>query len=253
MTGGLRRGIGEQGGFTLVELVVASAAAVVVMFGACSLVIMALHTTSRVSDRVEAAQTSRTAMEQLVQELSSGCLVNDVSPVQATTATGITPVVNSDGRDLVFVSGLGDSANITPTEHVISVQSGALVDTAYSNTGGSPPALSTPATWTFSSTPSMRRVLVQRVAQINASTPLFQYFSYSNPNNPTANSLDGALPLSATPISASDAASVAQVNIAWEVTPHDGQSDASRLVDMQDSVVFRDTPAGTSGTNYPCD
>jgi prepilin-type N-terminal cleavage/methylation domain-containing protein len=239
-------------GFTLTELLVAMAAGVVVVLAASSVMIVALHTESRVQDSVIAVQQGRTAMEQLLQELNSGCLTNDVSPVQPTTATGITPVVSSDGSDLVFVSGVGDHSSNTPTEHVVSVQNGALIDMSYANTGGQPPALNTAATWTFNSTPTARHTLLEHVAQVNSTTPIFQYYSFSNSSNPNANSLLNAVPLSPLPLSAA-AASVAQVDINWQALPSDGLSDASRATVMSDSVVFRFTPASPTDLNYPCD
>ena len=192
-------------------------------------------------------------MEQLLQELNSGCLVDDVSPIQAAAAAGITPAVNSDGNDLVFVSGLGDSATATPTEHVVSIQNGALIDTAYSNTGGSPPALNTPATWTFSATPKLRRTLLEHVTQINGTTPLFQYLSYANASNPTANSLVNAAPLTSLPLTAAAAASVAEIDVAWLAGPPDGLTDPTRALAIHDLAVFRLTPASPTGANYPCD
>jgi prepilin-type N-terminal cleavage/methylation domain-containing protein len=243
---------GERG-FTLVELLVAMAAGVVVVIGASTVMIDSLHTSRHVADTVISVQEGRIAMEQLLQELNSGCLANDVSPLQASTATGITPAVSTDGTHLVFVTGLGDSATATPTEHVLSVQSGALVDTAYANTGGSPPALNVTATWTFNTTPVSRRVLLEKVSQINGTTPLFKYFSYSNPSNTTANSLVGAAALTSLPLSASDAASVAELDIAWQAAPNDGQTTAGQVIQMNDSAVFRLTPATPTGANYPCD
>lgn len=237
----------DQSGFTIAELVVAMAMGLIILFAAGTLMVVGLHDTSRVTDRVQATQQARTATEQIIQELNSGCLANDVSPVQAQTATGITPVVNTDGNDLVFVSGLGNSTG-TPIEHVVTIKSGALVDISYANTGGSPPALNTAATWTFSPTPSVTRTLLAHVAQINATTPLFQYFSYSTTTSPM-----NSTPLSPMPLSASAAASVAQLNIAWQVAPNDGLTDSSRIVQLNDSVVFRLTPASATGTNLPCD
>lgn len=243
-----------QAGFTLVELLVGMLAGVVVLFGATSLMIVALHFSGRISDRVAATQQSRTAMEQLMQELQSGCLTSDVSPVQASTAAGISPTVDSDGTHLVFVSGLGDSATATPTEHVVSIQNGALVDASYSFAGGSPPALNTPSTWTFNATPAQTRTLLAHVSQIDPNTPLFQYYSYSNSANPTANSLLNAVALSATPLSSANAPAVAEVAIAWQAAPPNGLTDSSRVVQMNDSVVFRQTPASPgTNPNYPCD
>ncbi len=187
-------------------------------------------------------------MEQLIQELNSGCLTNDVSPVQATTTTGITPAVSTDASDLVFVSGVGDSATATPTLHVVSVQSGALVDTSYANTGGSPPALNVASTWTFSTTPSRTRTLLPHVSQIDAATPYFQYLAY-----PTSSAAISSTPLSPLPLTASAAASVAEIDIAWLASPSDGLTDSSRAIAMRDSAVFRFTPANATGTNLPCD
>jgi prepilin-type N-terminal cleavage/methylation domain-containing protein len=247
-----RHRVMHEGGFTLPELLVALAAGVVVIFGATGLIIGALHTTSRVTDRVNAVQEGRSAMEELLQELDSGCLANDVSPVQATTAAGISPAVTTDGTHLVFVSGLGDSSVGTPTEHVVSIQNGGLLDVSYANTGGSPPALGTPATWTFSATPARRSLLLDHVAQINVSTPLFQFYSYSNASNATANSLVGAVPV-AVPLGATTAPAVAQVDISWLVAPSDGLTDVSRVTAMRDSQTFRLTPADPVDLNYPCD
>jgi prepilin-type N-terminal cleavage/methylation domain-containing protein len=242
-----------QRGFTLPELLVAMSAAVVVVIGASTVMISALHTSRHVTDTVVSVQEGRTAMEQLLQELNSGCLANDVSPVQASTATGITPAVSSDATHLVFVSGLGDSATATPTEHVISIQSGALVDAAYASTGGLPPALNVAPTWTFNPTPVSRRIFLEKASQINGTTPLFSYLSYSNPSNTTANSLVGAAALTSLPLSTADAASVAEVDLAWQAAPNDGQTAAGQVIQMNDSAVFRLTPASPNGANYPCD
>jgi prepilin-type N-terminal cleavage/methylation domain-containing protein len=240
-------------GFTLVELLVAMAAGVVVIFGAMTIMIVSLHLTSTVSDRVLATAEGRTAMEQLLQELNSGCLANDISPVQAVTGAGITPAAQSDATHLVFVTGLGQSSTATPTEHVIAIQNGALIDTSYAGTGGSPPALNIPPTWTFSATPTRRTTLLENVAQVNGTTPLFQYYSYANAANPNTNSLLNAVPLSPMPLTTSAAPTVAQINIAWQAGPSDGRTDASRVTVMNDSVVFRLTPASPTSTNYPCD
>lgn len=240
--------LADESGFTLVELLVAAAGGVLVLVAASTIMIVSLHFMSRVTDRVQAVQEARTGMEALVQELNSGCLTNDISPVQATTTTGISPAVSTDGTHLVFVSGVGDSATATPTLHVVSVQNGALVDTSYANTGGSAPALNIAATWTFSTTPTGTRTLLENVSQINAGTPYFQYLAY-----PTSSAAISSTPLSPLPLSASAATSVAEVDIAWLAGPRDGLTDTSRVVAMRDSAVFRFTPANSTGTNYPCD
>jgi hypothetical protein len=46
---------------------------------------------------------------------------------------------------------------------------------------------------------------------------------------------------------------VAQVDIAWDVGPGSNSSDPYRRIAMNDSVVFRLTPADPNTPNYPCD
>jgi hypothetical protein len=201
-------------------------------------------------------------MERLEQELNSGCLVGDTSPVMAQTPAGSSQLVKSDGSDLVFVTGLGDGANATVTLHAIALTGTTLKEYSFANTGGSGATLNAASTWTFSPTPTpvSGTVLLTNVTA-QSGTPLFQYYGYANANNPTTNSLVGAVPMT-TPLNATwpaianennAAPSVAQIDIAWNVGPASGSTDAYRTIAMNDSVVFRLTPADPNTPNYPCD
>lgn len=248
-----------EAGFTLVELLVAMTAGLVIVFAAFALVDLSITQGSRVSDRTAATGASQSAMAHLDRELNSGCLTGDVSPIQGATAAGITPIVNSDANDLVFVTGVGDGQNGTPTEHVVTFKNGKLTDTWYANTGGSPPDIQDASTWTFSPTKAGSIVLLNHVIA-QPGVPMFQYYSYSNPANTTANSLLGAASITALPLittwpstAANAAGSIAQVKIAWTALPTDGWNDPYRDATMSDSVVFRLTPASPTSTNLPCD
>jgi prepilin-type N-terminal cleavage/methylation domain-containing protein len=262
----LRRRCSGQAGFTLIEMLVSASAGLIVAFAAWSLIDVTLHSSSKITDRIDATQRGRIAMEQIVQQLSSGCLASDVSPIQPTTAAGISPVITTDASHIVFVTGVGDGSTGTPTEHAITYQNGVLTDTAYTYVGGSAPTLTAPATWTFNPTPRTIRLL-SNLWPVKGATGIFKYYTYSNPANTTANSLIGAAPLTALsapwPPAAgvtNSAGSVAQVDIGWVVGafPAPGTTlafptDPSRLVTMNDSVVFRLTPASSNAANNPCD
>jgi type II secretory pathway pseudopilin PulG len=270
MVGALRRRLGGQAGFTLVELLVAMATGMVIVFAAFGLIDLATHVSSQVSGRVDSTTQARAAMEDLIQELNSGCVTSDISPIQSATSTGITPAVSTNATNLVFVTGLGQSGtleqdgSVTPVEHVVSLNAnGTLTDTSYAYASGTYPTLQNAGTWTFNSTPIGRHVLLTHVSQQRSggsTIPMFQYYSYSNPSNTTAQSLIGASPISTFPLNTSwpisatnAAASLAEVDIAWDVAPDDGSTDPSQATNIDDSVIFRLTPATPGGPNYPCD
>ena len=236
----LRRG---DGGFTLVELLVAMSVGLIVVFGASALIISSLASASRVSARVQAVAQARTGLEQLLQQLDSGCVVSGVSPLQPSTAVGITPVVQSDDSHLVFVSGLDQASATTPTEHVVSVVNGALVDTAYRGTGGTPPRIGLAAGWTFDSTAISRATLIEHVLQSPPAAPMFQYSEYSS--TPSTLTPAGTQPGSSAP-------SVAQIDINLTVDSADAAHDAGPSAHLQDDATFRLTPADPTSTNYPC-
>ena len=262
MVARIRSAATEAAGFTLVEMLVTMAAALVVSFATFGLVEVSTRVTTRVTDSVDATQRGRTAMERLLQELNSGCVVGDTSPVQASTPAGFSPAFQSYGTHIVFVTGLGDGATANLVLHAIVLSGTTLKEYSFTNTGGAAPTLQAASGWTFNSTPSPANgtVLLTNVTTQPA-TPLFQYFSYSNGANPTKNSLVAA-PALATPLNATwpaiagennAAPSVAQVDIAWDVGPGSNSSDPYRRIAMNDSVVFRLTPADPNTPNYPCD
>ena len=75
-----------EAGFTLIEVLVAAAASVVVVGAASAILVIALHQSSRISDRVQATQLGDIAMTKLVSELRSACLNEKFAPVQAESS-----------------------------------------------------------------------------------------------------------------------------------------------------------------------
>ena len=84
------RGRGE-GGFTLVELLVASAMGVVVMGAVASLVISAVRDQPKISKQAQNISTARYVLERLTHELRNGVAVKKrrraKSPSKAMSAT----------------------------------------------------------------------------------------------------------------------------------------------------------------------
>jgi type II secretory pathway pseudopilin PulG len=260
----LARRLDAEDGFTLVELLVAMTAGLVVLAGVVTVISVALQQTTYTFTRVDATERARTMLAHVGDELHSACLVNGVTPIQG----GAQGSQVSDANNLVFVSQYGTSANPTPVEHKITYNAtaGTLTEYTYAVTG------SDPTKWVFASTPTNAngRLLLNHVAQIRTTgstpttLPVFQYFAYEPytdvNGNPAMMLLDGTSavpgttalpnpdPLSVTPsgLSASDASDTAEVLVNLLVGAQGGNFENTNLKSamdpVTDSLVLRFTP-----------
>jgi prepilin-type N-terminal cleavage/methylation domain-containing protein len=269
----------RQEGFTLVELLAAMAAGLVVVGGLVTVLTVTLQQTSATFTRVDATDRARSALTQIENQLHSACLVNGVTPIQG----GAQGSQDSNATNLVFVSQFGTSANPTPVEHKITYNPTyhTLTEYNYTVTGGTDPTK-----WAFSSTPTNTagQLLLDDVGQITALTPtpahllpVFQYFAYEpytdQNGDPAMMLMDGSASVPGTsalpnpdPLSTSsglsqtDAASTAEVMINLLVGAHGGgfeNTNAAGTADpVTDSIVLRFTPppdaAGAGTTFGPC-
>ena len=255
----VRAALRDERGFTLIELIVATMAGIIVAAATSAVVIASVHFSSNFGNRVDANQEGRVAMEKITQALNSSCVATGVTPLVGTPApTGMVggAASGSDASDAVFYSSLSDSPTIEPNEVEISLTGTApsqqLVMYTYANTntaGTAPP-------WTFATTatPSGGFVLLPNAAQatINGAVkPVFQYFSYN-----TATGQMNTTPL-AVPLSTTDASNTAEVTVSFEALPSNKGANLSAPgagANISDSVVLRLTPASSNpnGSNTPC-
>jgi type II secretory pathway component PulJ len=263
----------HQEGFTLVELLAAMAAGMVVLAGLVTVISVALRQTSITFTRVDATDRARSMLNYVENELHSACLVNGVTPIQG----GAQGTQVSDANNLVFVSAFGTSASPTPVEHKIVYSPSAKTLTEY--TYNATTAGSDPTKWAFSSTPTLAagKRLLTNVTQISAPTsrPVFQYFAYEPYTDVNGNSammlMDGSSTIPGTssysnpyplpvPLSAGNAAATAEVMVNLLVGARGGGYENSNLTSasdpVTDSIVLRFTPppnAAGSGTTFgPC-
>lgn len=278
-----RRALAQADGFTLIEMVLALSLASIVMVALVMMVNLVLDQSSNAFTNIDATENARVKLEQIENELHSACIGNEVAPVQA----------DSTATQLSFISAFGNAASVTPVEHVIALSNGALTDTTYAETSET---AGTPPTYTFSSSPSSTTTVLINVSQLQSPiTPVFQYFPYGevwngsgyyedpagNPyevlldgNNYVPNTspsylapADDLVTSTAPSLSASNAASVAEVEITLEVGPYVSPQESTDLpgaplanngdLTVQDSVVLRLTdPANHVGTGAefgPCE
>jgi Tfp pilus assembly protein PilW len=225
-----RLNLKDESGMTLVELLVATAAGVVVMFGIVTAFIVTMRETDRVAAHVDANQRSRTVMYKVIDELHSACIAAQIAPVQS----------GSSGTSLNFIHQAGSAVSPTPVLSKISLSGTTLSQSDYASTGGSAPS------WTFSGTPSSTVQLMTGVSPTSGSS-IFSYYAYSNGQV-------SSTPL-ATPLGSTDAAKTVQVSVAFKVAPTTTPIvDPNAPTAVEDSALLRFTPAtfDTAANDLPC-
>jgi prepilin-type N-terminal cleavage/methylation domain-containing protein len=214
----------DQRGFTLVELLVAMAAGIVVTSALYTILDVTLHQTTRTFSRVDATQRARTALEAIGSEMRSACVGNGIVPIK----------IGSTGTAVNFLSQYGSGVSPTPVWHTIAFDSasGKLTDTVYPVNGSAP-------AWTKGSPATQTKTLLTNVAQ-SGSTPVFQYFSTD---------AEGQTQLTGTlDENASEATS--EVRMTLVVKPAGGSGESTNLGadTVTNSVVLRLTPFPNPGT-----
>ena len=225
----------EEGGYTLVELLVGMMVSLIVLGAIMAMVQVATGDQRRVSEHVIANQRGRPAMSRIVDRLHSACVSPGLAPVRA----------GSTESSLILYSKSGLAVSPTPNKYVFSLASGVLTETVATGSG------TEPSKWTFGSPSSPVRLVdgltAAKLGVPPLSVPLFRYFAYEGGQVATT-----ALP---TPLSEADAARTVQIDIAFTVGPRPGAApDPSALVTLTDSATLRIEPASedSAQVNLPC-
>lgn len=227
---------GERG-YTIVELMVAMTASLVVLGAIMMIVQVATRHQDRVAEQVAANQRARPTMTRIVDRLHSACVSPGLAPVQA----------GSTGSSLILLSKAGEDVSPIPDKYVLTLSGGSLSETVYKGTGGAAP------TWTYGS-PSAPLQLLDGVSAASlgeppVAVPLFRYFAYED-----GEVEDTPLPTTPTGLSAADAARTVQVDVAFTVAPNASTSDPSTSIAVSDSATLRIEPASedSAEVNLPC-
>jgi Tfp pilus assembly protein PilW len=233
----------DEHGFTLVEMLVTLVTGILVTLATLSVLDISISQSSRISERVDADQRGRLAMEKIIQELHSSCTSYEAIPVGE----------ESNAEKLVLVSQPSSAAVLTSvTQHVITYNEAkhTLTDTSYPSTNTAS-ELDTP--WKFATTASGTQTLLTGVnktvvkeGETMKTVPIFQYFKYSGSE------------LSSTPLADSphlekeNAENTAEVTVSFNTAPTSERTTGARTVDLSDSAVLRFDPASATGSNEPC-
>jgi prepilin-type N-terminal cleavage/methylation domain-containing protein len=242
MTWGAR--LRDERGFTLIELIVASAIGLLVCGAAFAILAVSYKLLRNDSDRVDANQQGRTAMLKIEQLLNSSCVDGlGVSTVLggSTAGTGAPP---SGANSITFVASRSDNPTTPPSEYQVYLNSANQLDLAtYPGTGPEPNT-------TFPTTPPTTETLISHAALVPITSGIFSYYPYLS-SGALSTSPSGVTPY----LGATSAAAVAGIGIQFEAQPSDGVTVSGGSADFASQVVLRLTPVSTStlsSTPAPC-
>lgn len=228
----------DERGMTLVELLVATAAGVVVVGGISVAMIVTVRGVERVSSHVEANRAARLTLAKVVDQLHSACLAYGSAPIRE----------DSTGTLLSFTHQSGSTAALTPVLSKISLSGTTLKQADYEKTSTSG---SSPTEWAFKTTPYRETTLQTGISQASASIPVFRYYGYSEGTGAISSA-----PFSfTTKLGSANAAKTVQVSVAFKATPGSTVSgDANAATPVQSSAYLRMGPPSfaTSSSNQPC-
>jgi Tfp pilus assembly protein PilW len=237
----------DSSGFSLIELVWAMGLGMIVLLAAFVVIDRSFAANKTITDREDALQRGRQALELVTRELRSQmCL-----PTQPATL----PITTGQDQSVTFYTYLGDASAATvangqrdagtnqvfPERHTISYVAG-------SGQTGNKITESDAKVTSFSplTVASAYRTTVLATNVILPDGKLFKYYAGS------ASGGVSSTPLS-TPLSATDAASVVQVDVYYKVNPSKITSTSNaQATTFSDSAFFRSVnPEDT--TAQPCD
>jgi Tfp pilus assembly protein PilW len=230
------RAIRDEGGFTLVELLMTMITSLIIMSAIVMMLTTSLRNQDRINRRVDSNQRVRPVMTHMIQELHSACIAPRMTPIIGDGSTN-----GSTGTRISFLSKSGATVTPTPDLHVISLSGGTLSESVFPATGGAQPG-----PWTFSATPSSTTQLLTQVSA--PASGMFQYYDFVNGQVDTS-------PTSV-PLSATDAAKTAIVKVTMSSSPTKGVStfDPGSPLVVSNSADLRLENAGQfpNQDNLPC-
>jgi type II secretory pathway pseudopilin PulG len=210
--------IRDESGTTLVELMVAIMAGLVILSALTMVILTTMHGSARVTARVEATQRARIALVRLMEELHSACVTPEVAPVK----------LGSTGNSLRFIHQTGSEVQPIPVYSVVSLSGGTLIQQDYEATG-------TPPNWGQGAAIGSPRTLLTDVSPTPPASSIFSYYRYEN----------GAISKTAqkTPLEEPEAKLTVGVHAALTAAPeHTPVSDAGASAAVQNAATLRLTP-----------
>lgn len=235
----MTRRLRAQGGFTIVEVLVATFILGIVVTGALTMMQVVLRQSRGVMERTDAARHGRLGLDQLTRQIRS-----QVCKDQFTRG-----LISAGPNSISFYADLGDGRTEGPSRRTLTYDPAKrrLTETVYKSLTAPP---QTPA---YGPTPFRKDVPILRdvVPDTDAADkplPFFSYFAYETKNGKPTPTLP--LPTAGALVPA-DLARAALVRVRFKVRPS-GASDDTFAVRMQDDVFFRNADPNAARPDPTC-
>ncbi len=239
----LRRSAGAEGGFTLVETLVAMVTGLIITGALFAILEVSLHQSARLSDVAQATQLGRTAMTRVVDELHSACLSSGFTPIQEKSTESKLIFVDAYSKEAEIPSARKDEI-VWEKEGV--KESGTLTDYTYPSVGGTSPEFK----WSEKRSPEKGVRIGEHIfkAELEANgkketPPIFRYYAYTtkpstSPTAPSSTLNEETLAGAKTGLTSAEAATVASVVISFKAAPSDGRTELGRGASLTNQMTF---------------
>lgn len=248
----IRARLGDERGFTLIEMLVATVLGSIVFMVALNVFDNGRRASARVVDRTAVVASGRTTMDTLTKELHA----------QTCLGPNYPAITYADDNRVDFYADLGGEV-FRPDKYSLVFANGTVTEYVYpplSDTSWQPPS-PVPAGWTpgYSTTPSRTRTLatdLTLVREAGSDTPFFRYFAFSatdpiQPTNrlPTPLGVHDQADSSGKLVPIDDRARTVQILLSFQAHPVNPQSDMVSTT-FQNQVYAR-TADPTDPTHSP--
>ncbi len=253
---------------TLIEVLIATVAATVVILALFAILEFSVKQEARITERVQASRSGRTALASIVNELHSSCVGFGTYAIQAPSTKPTSPLNELGPADLWFISAYGSSSSAKAViekvyEHDVHWTStgksktgetvGTLTDYRFESTAGSGPA-SKSGKWEFPALETKNakaHVLATNVipVTISGTSTIFQYFKFTSSTSGELTQVTEKIPSAATKNE------IVKVGINFTATSEAGNTTKGYgMAPFSDAVVLRLQASEISeeAVNEPC-
>jgi prepilin-type N-terminal cleavage/methylation domain-containing protein len=229
MTARLRH---EEGGFSLIELLMAMALGSIVLTAVMSVFLSGMGATTRITDRVDSAQRGRLAMDRVVTLLNSQtCLYNNDGSSSA-------PIIDGQAQQVTFLANLG-TVSADPSKYRIRYD--ATTKTLFEERWT--PTRDAKGNIVFATAASWSKPIGTGIVPTLAGGTIFQYFAFD-----TDGTIDTLAPIALTSGALTTANRLTAVRVAATFA---AQTDRTKTLDPRSTTQSGSATVGSADGSDP--